>query len=97
MDWLIAGAVSWIFGSFGYFVFLTVMAFVFPNVMTVFIYGFFGPLIWSGAAGLLALFGMVFGLLPWSWSSLDATFVITALPMWYWTHRIAQDVRTLRR
>lgn len=95
MEWIIAGAVSWLFGSLGYFIVVTILAVLFPRTMQVFIYGFFGPAMWGGATIVAYLIGAIIGFLPSGEAGFKIAALLTFVPMALWTHSIAQGVATV--
>jgi hypothetical protein len=94
-NWIAAGFVSWIFGSFSYFVGVTIFAFLFPRTMQVLVYGVFGPAMWGGATIIAYLFGALFGILPPGQPGFTLAAAITLIPIAMWIHSLARDISTI--
>lgn len=95
MEWIIAGGVSWFFGHLGLFVVLTLLVLALPRTMAVFVFIISLAVIWGGGTIVLYILGALFGLCPPGSSGFTLVAMLTALPSFFMSARLAKDVASL--
>jgi len=97
MEWLIAGGVSWLFGNLGIFIVLVIIALAYPRATAVAAWLIILPVTWGGSAIVLGFIGALCGIFPLSPEAFTIAAMITAVPSFIITNRLAGDIWSMSR